>query len=534
GDFPACQLVGAFPSTNCNPSELTLRQSFLRVGDRDYEPLDYDGTRMDMFGFFSDDRYGYDRRYGLVDDKWHRFASRWNIFERSHATPMVACATAATTPVGADPHRDDDADGTEDECASVGRGSKCDEFRGECTIPMRDRKVKTTAWYVNAGFPEDLFDGTSKALDGWSEAIRVAVVAGRLAECRRTGETDCETQMGWPARWADDFAPPVGAGSPAEVPKVFVLCHNPTDPTKDDPACGVATVAPRLGDLRYNFVNLVQSPQVASPWGIEMDADDPLTGEKISASVNQWGAVLDRAAATLVDLLGLINGQLDPTQFIAGQNVTDWVKANGLNAPIGQASMDASEIASRRAAFDPKVLAPYGAPPKGKTTMPAAKRKNRLDALVKAGTLGPGNNVLATRLGLLKNSQVEASMVSPSMAQAAGLDPTAAMSKQSIKLGSPFGRLNPTVRRDTARSANLHRSARHGCRLDAAEPDNLLGLAKVAAKLFPAADPKDKAALKAQRDQVFEWARQQYSGGVFAHEMGHSVGLRHNFAASFD
>ena len=69
------------------------------------------------------------------------------------------------------------------------------------------------------------------------------------------------------------------------------------------------TVAPRLGDLRYNFVNIIQSPQVASPWGIMMDAEDPLTGEKIAGSVNQWGAVLDRAAATLVDLLGLINGQ---------------------------------------------------------------------------------------------------------------------------------------------------------------------------------------------------------------------------------
>ena len=533
GDFPACELVGAFPATSCNPSEVTLRQSFLKVGDRDYEPLDYDGTRMDMFGFFSDDRYGYDRRYGVVDDKWHRFAARWNLFERSHATPQVACATASTTPVGDDPHRDDDADGTEDECKSVGRGSKCDEFRGECTIPMRDRKIKTTAWYVNGGFPEDLFEGTSKALDGWSEAIRVAVVAGRLAECRRTGEADCEDQMGWPARWADDFSPPLGADSPAQVPKVFVLCHNPVDPTKDDPACGAATVAPRLGDLRYNFVNLVQSPQVASPWGIEMDAEDPLTGEKISASVNQWGAVLDRAAATLVDLLGLLNGQLDPTQFIAGQNVSDWVKANQLNAPTGQGAMPTGEIQSRKAAFDPKVLAPYGAPPKGKAS-PALRRKNRLDALVKSGKLGPGNTVLGTRLGLLKDTQVEATMVSPMMAQAAGYDPTAAASKQTIKRGSPFNRMNPTVRRDAKHAANLHRAARHGCRLDAAEPDNLLGLAKVAAKLFPAADPNDKAAVKTQRDQVFEWARQQYSGGVFAHEMGHSVGLRHNFAASFD
>ena len=39
---------------------------------------------MDMFGWFTSDRFGYDRRYGVVDEKWHRFASRWNIFEKSH------------------------------------------------------------------------------------------------------------------------------------------------------------------------------------------------------------------------------------------------------------------------------------------------------------------------------------------------------------------------------------------------------------------------------------------------------------------
>src|SRR5205085_2182288 len=75
GDIPACDFVGEFPMTSCNPSELTLRQSFMKVIDHDYEVLDYDGTRMDMFGFFSDDRYGYDRHYGVVDDKWHRFAA---------------------------------------------------------------------------------------------------------------------------------------------------------------------------------------------------------------------------------------------------------------------------------------------------------------------------------------------------------------------------------------------------------------------------------------------------------------------------
>ncbi|CAN5286438.1 hypothetical protein BH09MYX1_BH09MYX1_33700 [soil metagenome] len=534
GDFPSCELLGAFPRTSCNPSEVTLRQSFLRVEDHDYEALDYEGNRMDTFGFFSSDRYGYDRRYGVIDDRWHRFASRWNIWEKSHAAPVTTCGD--TTPVGLDPHRDLDKSGTEDECESVGRGSKCDTFRGECTLPIRDRKVKTTAWYVNEGFPEELFSGTKDALDAWSDSIRVAVLAGRLAECRRTKDADCETAMGWPARWADDFVPPVGAASSAEVPRIFVLCHNPVDEAKDDAICGTKDTKPRVGDLRYNIINLIQSPQVASPWGISMDAEDPLTGEKIAASVNQWGAVLDRAAATLVDLLGLLNGELDPTQYVTGQNVSDWVKANKLDA-VGQNWMSAEELASRRSALEPQALAPYDLGANGKKTVPrnpSLRHKNRVSALVSAGRMGPGNNVLGTRLALLKGSQIEAAMVTPQVAQAAGFDPTSPITKPAITRGSPFGKMNPTVRRSETRAALAKRAANHGCRLEASEPDNLLGLAKVAAKLFPAVDGKDPQAVNARRDQVYLWARQQYSNGVFAHEMGHTMGLRHNFAASFD
>ena len=127
-------------------------------------------------------------------------------------------------------------------------------------------------------------------------------VAARLAECRRTKATDCEAQMGWPARWSDDFSPKLGSSSPAEVPKIFVLCHNPVDSTKgDDPRCGADGTRARLGDLRFNLINIIQSPQLTSPWGIMVDAEDPLTGEKVSGSVHQWVGTLDRAAASTAD-----------------------------------------------------------------------------------------------------------------------------------------------------------------------------------------------------------------------------------------
>ena len=62
--FPACFLPGIFPGGtepvgNCNPVELTLRHSFRRVEDTDYEPVDWDGQRFQAYGAFNVERRGY-------------------------------------------------------------------------------------------------------------------------------------------------------------------------------------------------------------------------------------------------------------------------------------------------------------------------------------------------------------------------------------------------------------------------------------------------------------------------------------------
>ncbi|MBI4816812.1 MAG: hypothetical protein HY791_11170 [Deltaproteobacteria bacterium] len=530
GDFPACWLIGEWPASSCNPSEVTLRQSFRRVVDTDYEPLDYDGAKMDLFGLFTVDRFGYDRRYGVVDDRWHRFAARWNIWDRSHVSPVVSCGEGL-----GDPHLDANADGTEDACAAVGRGSRCDAFRGECTLPYRDRRVKTIPWYTNQGFPEDLFEGAKAALTGWSEGLRVAVQASRISECRRTKESDCELGIGWPEVWRDDYVPAYGNSGMNEVPRIFVLCHNPVDPGRgDDPACGPAGLRPRVGDLRYNVLNLIQEPQLNSPWGIMVDAEDPLTGEKIAGSANEWGAVLDLAASNLVTELQLFNGEIRPDEFIAGEDVSAWVAASSSDESR-RSLLSKVELDSRRAAFDPKKLEPFT---RG-LTRPRPNAPSKVIARERARALadrtpGSGNTQISKRLQALRGTQLEAKLVSPEMLAAAGVDPTGAVSADAIQRASPFGRMSPAFRRKLARQESLERAKRHACRIQDLSPDNLLGLAKKARKLFPAPDPNDAAKVAAHRRQLFDWARQQFSMSVLSHELGHSMGLRHNFAGTFD
>ena len=413
-DYPVCELVGEFPRTSCNPSEVKLRLAFKKVVDTDYEPSDLGGRAMELFGYFTNDRFGYDRRYGIVDEKWHRFVSRWNVFERSHDVRKLDCATPERTPTGADVHRDLDHDGTEDECQTVGRGSRCDEFSHLCTMPYRDRAVKTIPWYVNRDYPAELFEGGHKVVTSWSDGIRVGLLAGRLAECRRTKEADCESKLGWPARWSDDFVPPVGTG-PNEVPQVMVLCHNPVDRKVDAEICGEDGLSPRMGDLRYNFFTYVVSAQQQGRWGIMVDAEDPLTGEKIAGSVNQWGATLDKAAAQLVDLVELINGTTSPEAFISGKDVSDWVKTNSAGGLTEKPTpMGADELAQRLGAFDPQAMNSFATGVAKPHTGPKALQlRERMRALESAGKLGPGNPALMQRLGKLRGSDLEAKMITP-------------------------------------------------------------------------------------------------------------------------
>lgn len=533
GDFPACYLVGSYPRINCNPSEVTMRLAFRRVVDTDYEAADFDGKKMELFGFFTNDRYGYDRHYGVVDEKWHRFVSRWNVWEKSHVDPVVACATKDTTPVGEDAHRDLDRNGTEDECESVGRGSRCDEFRNACTIPLRDRKVRTIPWYVNRDFPSDLFEGARKVIGTWNDGVRTGILSGRVSECRRAGGDDCESKLGWPPQWSDDYVPPVGQGA-TEVPNVFVLCHNPVDPKDDDPACGKEGLSPRLGDLRYNFYTYIVSPQAQGPWGIMVDAEDPLTGEKIAGSVNQWGATLDRASATVADLVELLDGTIAPDNFIAGQDVTGWLRNQALGDPSARA-MSSAERQGRLKAFDPKAMTPF-ATGAGKTKRlpPLLRYRDRMKALDAAGKLGVGNPAIHQRLSKLRGTDLEAKMVTPEVAQFGGFNPNDPISKTTIDRSSPFGQLGLAMRRSLDHRALRGRAGRHACRREGPEVDNLLGLAREAQRRFGKVDPQDAGAVKTHRDQVFQWARQSFAIGVFSHEFGHSMGLRHNFAGTFD
>lgn len=593
GDIPACWLTSAGRQANCNATELTLRLSFRKVVETDYEPSEWDGNRQDTFGAFYSERYGYERNYGLLDDQWHRLAAKYNMFERSHISSDVGgkemfaqCAVdywrdefgqVAKFKVKADgtPERDakgfpipdpngkpvaissvanaqnrskdrwrsldTNENGTDDECEAYGvQGSRCDVLAKRCTLPLHKRTTKTIPWYYGSDGPADLYPSTAAALEQWNVAAKQALQAGMKVDASRFG--------GNPDQYiTDEGAIARREGNAAALKDVFVLCHSPVLDT-DDKACGKPGTVARVGDLRYNSVNIINTPQDPSPWGIMVDGDDPLTGEKVNTSVNEWGHVLDLASQGTFDYLRWLNGEITDEQVSSGEYMNEWVRSNAQ----GRAGFEAKTLS--KAEVQQRIDSVLSSDGNGKATrptlpvgveVPAAKRADIMKAIktrVPSTERVPDRNpeIEARRLQFV-GSKFETMLATKEMQVAGGMDPRTAGSvindDAALARVSPLRALNPQVQKWVQRQKDIHAHEHASCMIEQPEPTAQIGLARQAAKLYPLPDANDAnyPALKAKRDRdAFQWIREQFHISVILHEMGHSMGLRHNFVGNFD
>jgi hypothetical protein len=612
GKFPYCWFYGQ-QGTNCNATEATLRLSFRKVVDHDYEPTEWDGSKMDAFGWFYEDRLGYERNYGLSDEKWHRFAAKHNIWEKSHIegsqcavdfyrdkdgnigkykpAPAVAIETGLPIPdpngvpfavskPGYDIHGDGDNDGTEDECnfapngAQIHSGSRCDELSHKCTLPLHERKLVTTPWYYAAGSPADLFASTKYALSQWNISVQLAAFAGQRAEATRVGldgsgyivdeaelkkraarkEELLHRKYDFELRKIGPDLSPEEKNELAAMPQdIFVLCHSPSITKQDALALGLdpdpeacspngKRVNARLGDIRYHSVNLIESPQTPSPWGIMVDANDPLTGEKISTSVNEWVGVLDISSQAGMDLIRWINGEISDDQIRGGQYIRDWAAASKLGTAQNQPkTLDRKEIESRLKSI--QVANMTGALPQPAGTL-SKMTPRQIDNLANQAAktlqqkLGPSLDAQfeGFRQELI-GTKFEAMMATPEMVQAAGFDPQTPIAGDDSILSrvSPMRGMHPQMQRWMNR-LKATTGALRSCVIEQPEPDSLVGLARHAARLYPMPVKNDDfpANLAKRNSALQKWLREQLHVSVILHEMGHSMGLRHNFTGSWD
>ncbi|MFT4627059.1 MAG: hypothetical protein ACI8PZ_005740 [Myxococcota bacterium] len=514
GDVPVCLFYGR-AQYECAASEVTLLSSFMRVDPTDdYVGQVHDDHFMRTYGFFSTERMRYDRNYGLVQPNRTFFTNRHDQFVD---------------------HVERDAQGWPLCTGSDGSTAACLFFDAEdapqpVLVPFRERTVKPVVYHVGPDFDPDLAPALESVAKAWNAPLAETVNELRYWECM-----DDDGSHGACKSVRDrDLA-------------AFVLCpHNPSQP--GDPAVcstdhtgpqgrpdGVPDVA-QPGDLRYSFVHLVRNPQISSPFGYGPSAADPKgatlrvgdgelelgAGRILSGNAFVYEYVLDRIATQTADLVDLLTGRLDDEAFTSGESVDAWVTALrngetrdfvGLDEPI-----DAETALSRmHDGFGPAIR---GAMSADRPTDPAAFHSwmehvgHTMDT---SGVFGAGAAEARLSWERLVASNHDDRLWTPETLGAAGLDPNAAL----VPGGSPLDLVDP-ANTDAAEQALVVAGQHAVCLDDGFSDPGLVGRARWYA---------DQGW---SREQVLADVRLKTFEAVLLHEIGHTLGLRHNFAGSFD
>lgn len=283
----------------------------------------------------------------------------------------------------------------------------------------------------------------------------------------------------------------------------------------------------RNGDLRHNFIYWVNELQPTSPLGFGPSSLNPETGRIVSASAHVYGASLDRYAELAKEIVEIMigDGTLTEDDLINGQYFRDSVRSE--LKPIDPRKASRIEGLSG-AALSKRVL--------------GDKAYERFQDVMAKGVdaLAPQVPDLdASRLRRVQGTTLEAMMLPNEWVDRASRgDPSflqersAMLRERAEALGQappeegPLGAFSvvnwfgPDALKDVQALEDL--TSRKSLWMANFDDPAIAGLA---------AEMKDS---RLAGDDLFQALRERVFKAVMLHELGHTVGLRHNFAASAD
>ncbi|MBT9560744.1 MAG: zinc-dependent metalloprotease, partial [Myxococcales bacterium] len=85
----------------------------------------------------------------------------------------------------------------------------------------------------------------------------------------------------------------------------------------------------KIGDMRYNYIYWVGENQAASPLGYGPSAGDPETGQLVWGTAYIYGAPTLTYGQASMDLVDLVNGNIDPKDVVSGEYIRKWILEKG-------------------------------------------------------------------------------------------------------------------------------------------------------------------------------------------------------------
>ncbi|MEZ4475024.1 MAG: zinc-dependent metalloprotease [bacterium] len=440
-------------------------------------------------------------------------------------------------------------------------------------LPAAQRQLKPVVYYLNPGFPEDLKTTAVQLGRDWNEVFMEAAVAGTgktrsAIEAQLKGDFDDEAEI---AVWmkGDDgqtFGPealfqvrdntcsvPGVEAYLKRFPELKDVVDEATEgrgllPGNLQRACSGLTwesqardLEPRftwqqMGDVRFSFIWWVNEAQPSGPLGYGPSSPDPETGRIVSGNAYIYGAAVDEYARRSADIVRAINGELcdgdaDQTDcLVQGRSYLDWLGRGGAAtaAEVAEITPEYQRMISDRLGGAGMAAGRSFMTEKGVDK--AAMRRNMSDRMERPqasdpmtwASEAPANEGQQRLKALMQNPSFRARMISEPMLQAVaplfgwqpGTDVPEEMKDLALKLTLDRGAL-----RERAEKQQRFLSERN-VMLKETLDDSVIGQALALKGMDP--------------EEVYQQLRREIFEAVMLHEVGHTVGLRHNFKASFD
>jgi hypothetical protein len=507
----------------CGDAELKIRTSLMEVPVSNYEPLEYpdnypilgkDGKPIQLlpggfrctsdsfqqsgglyngddcspaqvggfskFGFFRTVVQTYDRSYGATEPGRKFLANRWNIWE-----------------------------------------------------DKAKRIPKPIVYYTNVEFPDapELLKEAQEVTKDWSEAMKSAVAAQLLTDAMPNAFIDPKTLKDKAAEQPEMvvlkqnscnlaavktyLADPKHKDIADRVEEATHMAVADLDKTRLTQTCGIMEALTqkledtdpdkftwqRNGDLRYSFFHWVDRPSPTGPLGYGPSSADPETGEIINANLYNYGAALDMYSQTSADAVGLLTEKISADDLLSGKTIADVLK----------------ETQQTHAQRDAKALTP--------------EAKAQALAMLRAGgktgaaRLHPfPGGVQNSKFDFIRGTPIERQMMTPDIlaAMLPASRPGQPLSPEDLAVASPANWITPSAR--DKRFDRFKAMTTNGCAYQGEFADDaIMGLA---IDLVQNQHLSGAALTKEIRRLIFR--------GLADHEMGHTMGLRHNFTGSAD